>query len=87
MPMTASFEEVIKAIHQEMECNDINVKPALKYKMEKTGTFPINLATDKDWVGMKDHAKSLGKKEAVICTIVVDKPVSHILIDHEYVQS
>ena len=80
MPMTASFEELIKAIHQEMECEDVNVKPVLQYKMEKTGTA-VKLAMEKDWVGMKAHVKSLGKKDAVICNIVVDKPVSHIFAD------
>ena len=32
---------------------------------------------------MKAHVNSLGKKDAIICTIVVDKLVSYILMDHE----
>ena len=83
MPMSASFEEVIKAIHSEMECENVTRKPELKYKMEKTGSSPINLVSEKDWSGMKAHAKALGKKDAIICTILVDKEVSYILMDHE----
>jgi len=49
--MSASFEEVIKAIHSEMECDNVNVKLELKYKMEKTGTSPINRVSEKDWIG------------------------------------
>ena len=77
MPMTALFGELIKAIHQEMECEDVNMKPVLQYKMEKMGTA-VKLVMERDWVGMKAHVKSLGKKDMVICNIVVDKPVSHI---------
>ena len=32
MPMSALFEEVIKATHSEMECDNVNVKLELKYK-------------------------------------------------------
>ena len=56
-----------------MECDNVNVKLELKYKMEKTGTSPINLVSEKDWIGMKAHTTSLGKKDAIICTIIVDK--------------
>jgi len=68
-----------------MECDNVNVKPELKYKMDKRNTLPINLVSEKDWIGMKAHVNSLGGKDAIICTIVVDKLVSYILMDHECV--
>jgi hypothetical protein len=76
MPMSMSLEDVVTGIYHEMECESFAVKPALKYKMKKTSSTPITLASKKDWNGMTAHTKSLGKKDTVICTIVVDKQVS-----------
>ena len=45
--------------------------------MEKMGTA-VKLAMERDWVGMKAYARSLGKKDMVICNIVIDKQVSLI---------
>jgi hypothetical protein len=73
IPLVCSFEYARGKLHDAIGCQNIPKKPVLQYKMEKTGRVPISLENENDWQGLRDHVKTLGKKDKIIQgEIVVD---------------
>ncbi|KAF8585791.1 hypothetical protein K439DRAFT_1615677 [Ramaria rubella] len=72
MLLDISFDNAIARIHATIGCESVLKKPALSYKMEKTGRKPISLQSEDDWDGLKAHMFGLGKKQIIQGYIIVD---------------
>ncbi|KAF8521646.1 hypothetical protein JB92DRAFT_2827771 [Gautieria morchelliformis] len=78
IPLICSFEIALRKLHDAIGCQNIPKKPILQYKMEKTGRTPISLENEKDWQGLREHVKTLGKKDKIIQGEIVIEPKEYI---------
>lgn len=74
MQFCMSFNDAVRQFHATIGCEAVNCKPELLYKLPRTGTQPIELGTEADWDGLKQHVRTL-KDATVTGTIVINPEV------------
>ncbi|KAF8529547.1 hypothetical protein BU17DRAFT_60344 [Hysterangium stoloniferum] len=66
IPFGATFSEALHNIHEFMGCHNFARKPDLLYVLKGSPHEGINLRTEIDWEGLKQHAHLVHTKDAII---------------------
>ncbi|KAF8522919.1 hypothetical protein BU17DRAFT_64118 [Hysterangium stoloniferum] len=66
IPFGATFSEAPHNIHEFMGCHNFARKPDLLYVLKGSPHEGINLRTEIDWEGLKQHAHLVHTKDAII---------------------
>ena len=80
MQFCMSFNDAIRQFHATIGCEAVGCKPKLLYKLPRMGTQPIELATEADWEGLKQHVCML--KDAMVTGTIVINPEVFMFFFH-----